>query len=373
MTKILFLINTLTGGGAEKVLTDLVNSLPNKYDITVQTVDNSGLYINQLNKNIHYKTINNKKGLLRKIFNRFLTFNLHAKWVYSKYVKGDYDIEVAFLEGLPTKILSASTNTKAKKIAWVHIDLMDYFGSNAVYKNCEEHKKAYEQFDKIACVSDAVKEKFIERFGNDTSEKLETVYNIVLDENIKEKGEELLENVSHDYPILVSCGRLCEQKGFDRLLHIHKKLLDENIRHYLWIVGEGNMRSQFENYIKKNNLQDTVTLWGFQSNPYKYIKNADLFVCSSVAEGYSMVITESAVLGTPIIATDVAGVKEPKDHPRCYKITENDEDSLYIAVKEILSDEEELKKAKDYTVSISKYFNRDALLENIVNFLGEKE
>lgn len=373
MVKVLFLINTLAGGGAEKVLTDLVNSLPNdEYDITVQTIDNTGLYISQLNKGIHYKTVNEKKGLFRKIFNKLITFYLPAKQVYNKYIKADYDIEIAFLEGLPTKIISASTNRKTKKIAWVHTDLMEYFESNAVYKNYGEHKKAYERFDKIACVSDVVKEKFIERFGR-MDGKPKTVYNIILDEIIRKKGEEPIENISHDYPIVVSCGRLCEQKGFDRLLRIHKRLLDEGIKHYLWILGDGALREQFESYIKENHLTDTVTLWGFQTNPYKFMKNADLFVCSSVAEGYSTVVSESAILGTPIISTDVAGAREPKGHPRCYKITENDEGSLYIAMKEVLSSDEELKKAKNYTASVSKHYKKDVLLRDIIKFLGEQK
>ena len=83
-----------------------------------------------------------------------------------------------------------------------------------------------------------------------------------------------------------------------------------------------------------------------------------------------MVVSEACILGTPVIATDVAGVSEPKEHPRCYKITKNDEDSLYSAVKEILTNTEELKRAKAYTASASQYFKKEVLLESIVNFLG---
>lgn len=370
MIRILFLINTLRGGGAEKTLVDFANNLPdNQYDITVQTIDNSGVYINQLNSNIHYKTINNQKGFIRKIFNHILTFNLSAKWIYNKFIKNDYNIEIAFLEGLPTKIIGASTNTKAKKIAWVHTDLMSYFDSVSVYKNISENKICYQRFDKIACVSDSVREKFIERFGNMGS-KVQTVYNIVLDDVIRTKAVESIKEFKHDFPIVVSCGRLCEQKGFDRLLHIHKKLLDENIQHYLWIVGDGDLRLQFETYIKENNLMNTVKLLGFQANPYKYIKNADLFVCSSVAEGFSTVVTESAILGIPIISTDVAGAREPRDYPRCYKVVENNEDSLYLAMKQILANNEELEKAKLYTQSIMHNFDKEVYLQNIIKFIG---
>lgn len=368
--KILFLINTLRGGGAERALIDLVNNLPNdQYDITVHTIDNSGVYIDQLNQNVHYKTVNNKRGLMRKIFNYLLTFKLSAKWIYTTYIKSDYDVEIAFLEGLPTKIIAASTNCKAKKIAWVHTDLMNYFESSAVYKNSEKNKNAYQNFDEIACVSEDCKRKFIERFG-DFGDKLQTVYNIVLDDNIRNKGSEKIDDVKHDYPIVISCGRLCEQKGFDRLLRIHKKLLDDGIKHYLWIVGDGNLRSQFENYIKENSISETVTMWGFQSNPYKYIKNADLFVCSSIAEGYSTVVTESVVLGIPVLSTNVAGANEPKQNPRCYKIVDNNEESLYEGLKLMLSDASELEKAKCYTNEINMTFKKDIYLKKIKEFIG---
>ena len=370
MVKVLFLINTLRGGGAEKTLVDLVNNLPNDiYDITVQTIDNSGLYINQLNKSIRYKTINNKTGLIRKIFNRLLVFNLSAKWIYNRYIKSDYDIEIAFLEGLPTKIIGASTNEKAKKIAWVHTDLMNYFDSVSVYKNISENKNCYQRFNKIACVSDSVRKNFIARFGNMGS-KVQTVYNLILDNVIRIKAVEPIEDFKHDLPIVVSCGRLCEQKGFDRLLRIHKKLLDENILHYLWIIGDGDLRLQLETYIKDNDLTNTAKLMGFQANPYKYIKNANLFVCSSVAEGFSNVITESTILGIPVISTDVAGAREPKDYPRCYKVVENNENSLYLAMKQILANNEELEKAKLYTQSIMNNFNKEVYLKNIIEFIG---
>ena len=369
--KILFLINTLSCGGAEKVLLDTVNNLPcEEFDITLQTIKNIGVFQNQINNCVRYKTIC-KKGFLGTVFYFILRFILPAKYVYDKYIKDDYDIEVAFLEGMPTKIISYSTNDKAKKIAWVHTDFMTSFQSKFAYRSYKENKLAYERFDKIACVSDDVKDKFIERFGKEMEAKTKTVYNIFLDEEIKRKGDERLNNVDHKYSIIVSCGRLCKQKAFDRLLRIHKKLLDEGIKQYLWIVGGGPLRSKYEEYIEKNKLESTVILWGFQSNPYKYIKEADLFVCSSIAEGYSTVITESVVLKTPVISVDVAGAREPKDFSRCYRVVDNNEESLYEEIKEILLNKEELEKAKDYTELISGNFKKEDYLKKIISFLGE--
>lgn len=371
MKKILFLINTLRCGGAEKVLIDLANNLsPEKFDITIQTIDNSGSFINRLSKNVRYKTINNKRGILKKVFGHLLTFNISAKSIYKKYIDDNYDVEIAFLEGLPTKIISASTNVNATKIAWVHMDLIKYFDSLSVYRDFEENRNCYCKFDKIACVSESVKEKFIERFGNPGND-IQTVYNVVVDKEIRRKGNESLFNVKHDYPVMISCGRLCKQKGFDRLLRIHRKLIDENVKHYLWLIGDGEERKEFESYISENGLTKTVTIWGYQDNPYKYIKNADLFVCSSVAEGFSTVVTESAILGTPVISTEVAGAREPIECPRCYKVVNNDEESLYTAIKQLLTDKEEYDKAKRYTAGVSQYFKMEEYLKKVTDFIGE--
>ena len=140
--KILFLIHTLQIGGAEKVLINLVNGMDKKrYDITVMTVINTGAFRKNLDKNIHYKTIFDIKFLnknkrtkkdsntsgnlfdktskLKNIFAAMYKWfwrNVNCKKIYNKYVKDDYDIEVAFLEGVASKIIANSTNEKAKKI-----------------------------------------------------------------------------------------------------------------------------------------------------------------------------------------------------------------------------------------------------------------
>ena len=125
MKKILFLIFDLGGGGAERLLTDLVNYLDEtKYEITVQTFYDQGIYRKELKKSVRYKTIvSGKQELLKRMRGRFVWMVLPPVITYLWYVKEDYDYEIAFLEGIPVKILSASTNTKAKKLTWVHTDL----------------------------------------------------------------------------------------------------------------------------------------------------------------------------------------------------------------------------------------------------------
>ena len=94
---------------------------------------------------------------------------------------------------------------------------------------------------------------------------------------------------------------------------------------------------------------------GFKNNPYPYLNIADVFVCSSYAEGFSTVATEALILGVPIITTDCAGMKELFGNYHCGLIVNNDEDSLYGALKYILDNKEnlniyknEINKRKDF-------------------------
>lgn len=363
MKKILFLINTLDGGGAEHVLVELANGLAEKgYDVTVQTVIDGGVFGDRLNNNVHRKSILKLHGsFFTKILIYLVCFILSPSLVYRKWVFGDYDYEVAFLEGVPTKIISASTNEKAKKYAWVHIDLYNTYGLEKVYNNLEEHIASYRKFDKIICVSDNVKTAFVKKFG--LSENLEVKYNPVDEKRIKTQA---LEEIKRSQRFrIVSVGRLEKQKGFDRLLMIMKRLNNEHIDCELVIVGEGSRRAEYEGYIKYNSLADRVTLTGFVDNPYKYMKSADLIVFPSRAEGYSTVATEALIIEAPIVVSDCAGMKELFGESEYGVVTENNEQALYNAIKRMILDDEYRMHYTNMAKVRAKDFSKEARVADI--------
>jgi len=368
MKKFLFLINTLRLGGAEKVLVDTVNSLVDQgVEITVQTICNDNIYISELNPAIKYKSIINVKSkLLAKCLLSIVVRFFSPKWLYNLFIKDAYDLEVSFLEGLPTKLIAASTNKASKKIAWLHTDLIAYPDSYKVFKTEEKEKKAYSKFDAIACISDGVKDSLIKKYGH-ISPEIKTVYNIVDEEKIQELSNEDVK-ICFERPLLISVGRLCKVKGYDGLLRVIKRLKEDNIKCDLWIVGEGEERADLETYIKENRL-DNVKLLGFKENPYKYMTKADIFISSSIAEGFSMVITEAVVLGLPVISTNTVGANEPKEAPRCSIIVKN-EDELYIKLKEVLTDEEKMKSLKASILESQHFLNRDYLLKELKMFFA---
>lgn len=103
--------------------------------------------------------------------------------------------------------------------------------------------------------------------------------------------------------LIVACGRLNPQKGYSYLLDAFKDV-SASLKAQLWILGEGELRASLESQIKSLGLTDSVRLLGFKTNPYQYIARADLFVLSSLFEGFGNVIVEAMACGTPVVATD---------------------------------------------------------------------
>jgi len=370
MKNILFLIGSLTGGGAEKVLVDLVNNLDReKYNITVQTILDEGVHKDNLLPHIRYKTLNKiRNPFFRRLFSYLMKFPVVDKILYKFMIADNYDYEIAFLEGIPTKILSVSKNVT--KYAWVHLDLYEFYdGHERVFPTLQENIDCYKKFDKIICVSEGVKDGFTKKFGD--FENICVKYNILDDKNIKAKSNEIIDEIAiTDKLRLVTVGRLVRQKGYDRLLEVHKKLINAGFSYELIIVGEGDDRQSLENYIKENNLSDSVKLPGFNKNPYKFIKKADLFVCSSRAEGFCLVIAEALILGTPVITTECSCLFELLGNNEFGVIVENSVDGLYNGLKNLLSNKEQISHYKKQAEIRSDYFKMQNSILSIEKLFG---
>ena len=333
MIKILFFIENLSAGGAEKVLQNLVNNMDSeKFDITVQTVwkENPEKY---LNKNIKYKFIYPSYS---KLNNYKYRLSILLKTIYPLHIKDNYDIEVAYLECGATKVISTSTNKKAKKIAWVHCDLSKKISNINEFKN--KSVNWYKKFDKVVCVSRDVEKSFKGIYGNEFD--TEVIYNVIDDYSIKEKSNESVDDYSFDkkIPTIVSVGRLSGEKRFDRLIEAHKTFLDEGFLNNLLIIGEGDERERLEQIIKASGAEKSVTLLGFKNNPYPYIKNADLLACSSDYEGFSSFVAEGLILGKAIVTTKCNGMKELLGSSQYGIITEGTAKALAEGIKKLLND-----------------------------------
>lgn len=341
MKKILFVINTLSVGGAEHILLDVVNNLSKHYDITLLSILDIGIYRNNIDSAVEYKSIVKVKNeFIRKILMYFISFLIPSVIIHKLFIGNKYDYEVAFLEGVPTKLIAASGNKKSKKYAWVHIDLFNQFGIKKVFRSMSRHIDCYRKYDKIICVSESVRDAFIKRFG--IYDKLVVKYNPLNYDIITKLADEPVKKSNRLR--LVSVGRLEKQKGHDRLVQICKCLLIDGFDFELIIIGDGSDRYMLEKFISENCLNDSIFLLGFVENPYPYMKNADLLVFPSRVEGYSTVVTESIILGKPVVVSNCAGMKEILGESEYGLVTENNIESLYNGIKVMLSNE----KVREY-------------------------
>lgn len=365
MIKILFFIETLTGGGAEKVLRDLVNHMDQtKFDITVQTAFpcEASKY---LNPGIRYRSMYVSENRANRLRYRA---EAESGLAYRLHIKDDYDIECAYLEMGSTKVMAASTNKKAKKLAWVHCDLSKAVDDPKAY--VEKTAPWYAKFDQILCVSQTVKEQFDKLFQNRFKSTI--LYNVIDDAAIREKALlPLPEGAKKRRFTVLSVGRFSPPKKFMRLLKAHKRLLDEGMEHDLWILGEGPERPMLEQYVAENNLTDSVWMPGFVDNPYPFMREADFLACSSVFEGFSTFLTEGVILGKPIVTTDVSGMRELFGNSEHGLIVENDDEAFLNGMRRMLVDSTLRNEYAAKSAERGKAFSTSALTEKTEQFFAD--
>ena len=380
-TKILFLITTLLGGGAEKVLSTIVKNLDKqKYDITVMTIEDIGIYKDEIKKHVRYKScfkqLKPGKNKFNKLYN-YVNINYIRKYLennpkifYKLFIKDKYDIEISFLENKCSKIIASSPNKYSKKYLWIHIDLEKYNWVENQFKNLEEQKEYYNKFQKIFCVSDSVEESFNNMFK--LNEKTYVQYNPNDEDEIIQKSKEQVQQKKIDKFKFVTVGRLVEQKGYDRLLEAHKQLISEGYDYELWIVGDGIEYDKCNKFITLNNLENYTILTKFQKNPYKYMFIGDAYICSSRAEGYSLVVSEALILEKPIISTICSGPNELLKNGQYGLLVSNDIEGIYNGMKEFLTDTSKYEYYKNKAIERSKDFKLKKTMKQIEEILDNK-
>lgn len=370
MKKILFLIPTLGHGGAEKVLVNLVNNMNiNEYDITVQTLFDQGVHKKSLKPHVRYKSF------MQKQFhgNTTLFSLIPAKLLYKIIVREKYDYIVSYLEGPTTHIINGCPYSDTKKIAWIHIELDSDRRFKQGFISKSEAIKAYKSFHKIVCVSRTVKEVF-EKTARETFKNIIVLYNTNETAQILKKSKEPIEDIvfKGDCVNICSVAKLMESKGYDRLIKVHKKLLDEGIKHRIYILGIGEKKDELQAYIADNHLEDSFILLGFRDNPYKYVAACDMYVCSSRREGFSTAVTESLIVGTPVVSTLCSGARELLgDNDEYGLVVENSEAGIYEGMKKMITSYELRKYYAAQAMIRGKRFSTEKTVKSVEDMLNE--
>lgn len=333
--KILFFHFDLQGGGAEKVLINLLRNLnPDKYDITLQTIFGAGPNLKDVPNNVKFKC------LFKHVFRGFsIIMKLVSPSLLHKIlIREKYDIEVAFLESSPTRIVSACSNKGTKKIAWVHTTYSKEKSIIKSYRNRDEAICAYNKYDMISFVSQETRDAF-EKMMPEVQTKTIVIQNVADFNHIYKMAEEKCPLECDKSVInLYSVGRLTKVKGYERLIKCFGRLIQEGINNFhFYLLGKGEEKDTLLELINKLRLDNHVSLLGYDNNPYKYAKQMDLFICSSYVEGYSTAVTETVALGVPVLTTDCSGMSDILKNGKLGMIVPNNDDSLYNGMKQLLS------------------------------------
>lgn len=364
--KIVFIHHELVFGGAEKALFDLACLLDkDKFDVSV--------YVQVPGSDWDEKFWNAGIGVIYDYTCRKATWNpirkldnLRKKRQIQQALANngaglldiccpDADILVSYSTWGSNQI---GFGRNAKSVLYIHGNVET---NKTLLDITEEKREQIHRYDRIVCVSQEAKDAFCRWLGS--SDRVEVHYNPMNSLEVQEMARKKVD-LPDDLPILCAVGRLVYEKAFERLILIHKNLMDQGIHHRLVLVGDGPDRDMLERLIRATGTEATVTMVGYQENPYPYMKAAKFLVSSSLTEGLPVIAMEALSLGVPIVAT-VPPVKEVFGDENCGLITENNVQSLEEGIKRMLTDEAFYSEAKAGAERRSSFFDGKRMVKEI--------
>jgi glycosyltransferase involved in cell wall biosynthesis len=275
---------------------------------------------------------------------------------YSKVIEeltGHYDCAMAYLEGEPIYYLVDKVSAD-RKIGWIHNDYEKIAGD----KDFDE--KYFAGLDNIVTISDKCVDVLKKNFPK-LADKVVELPNINSVEVIEKFAEEFRPEEYGEDVKLLSIGRLTAQKAFDRIIPIAKALKDKGVSFNWFVLGDGELRQELVSMVSEAGLQDTVKLLGIRSNPYPYIKGADVIVQTSLFEGKSVVIDEAKILHKKIVATKYDTIMDQVgDYP--IKVVEYEPEAVAETIETALSE--------DMVIDVSKNYGNVECLEEYYRVIG---
>ena len=374
--RILFVIQSLRMGGAERLQVTVANQLASVgYDVTILIWKPYYTFRENLDPRVRliYKApdehLGNKIPYIRYKFYDDVMWELRAtpRQLYRYYVgREKYDVEIAFFHGLALPIVAGSTNKKALHIAWVHHDL-----EKLAYKDdMERANEMYRKIGNIVCVSRAARDSFLKTVGDTGNVRL--IYNILPVDEIRSKAELPAEHtVKRAKFHMVLLARFDPPKGHQKLIEATVRLHGEGRDVSLALVGSGDDENRIRGLIRENFAEDYITIANGSNNPYPYLKQADLLVCASVSEGYNLTVAEALILGIPVLSTDCDGPREILDDGKYGMIVENSGEGLYKGVRELYDDPALLELYRKKAVERQDFFDEDRILKQITDMIEE--
>ncbi len=239
----------------------------------------------------------------------------HMLYLYPR-IEEEYDVAITWY--VPDSIYTVYTlkNTNAKrKVMWIHMDVSMYYMP-------EDSEAVLQSYDKIYCVSKACKNSFDKKYIGCMS-KTEVYYNVIDELSLIKAGQIPVENIKKDSFNIVTSGRISPEKQPLLIVEAAEKLVSYGIRNFRWyIIGDGVLRREMEEAIKKKDLGEYFVIMGRLDNPFSYIAKCDLYVQASLHESFCLSLAEAQILGVPSISTNF---------PSAYEIIKSEKNGIIVA------------------------------------------
>ena len=377
--EILFVIESLNCGGAEKSLLTLLNNLDySRVDASLLLFNRGGSFEKFLTKEVKiiYHTpldIDNVKNIWGRIkfwLLRKTNFKkkMHISQLFWKSMKnyisgleGNYQIAIAYNQGFSTYFVSQLVNSD-KKYAWMNTDYI-----KAGYNPSFDYR-FYKSFHKIIAVSPQSRDSFVgsmKGLGEDFD--VEVIKDIVDKDTIRSMGKESPLHSFDDACInLVTVARMTTLKGLLFIPESCRKLIDKGHNVHWYIVGEGAERKNIEYLIRKLNLEKNITLVGFTDNPYPYIRMCDIYVQTSLYEGLGLSVIEATLLNKPVVTTNFTTASSIVRHGQTGLICQMNSEDIARHIEMFIKDEKlrtyvclnlNNREIKDKEISLGAFYS----------------
>lgn len=356
--KILFVIDNMKIGGIQKNMLNLLTELNDLYDLTLCVFNPIGEYMPLIPQNV--KVIEPKSAFrylgmsnadaqkrLRDFIGRTFYYVIMRifgnKTMYKCMLKtqrslGSYDYAISGMQSAVAGVFYSGCNelilnkvTAKEKIAYIHCDYV-LSGIDNPY-----NRSVYRSLDKVLVPNRSNFEQLVSVLP-DIKHKVHIVNNFCNYDEVYEKSE--IEPIEYDKSKIniVTVARISPEKGIDRAINVFNRLKNAGYSFTYHVIGGGGNYEELRQLVRDNGLNEYIFLHGYDSNPYRYIKNANLFLLPSRNEAAGLVIDEARALGVPVLSTKTVAAEETLAQHDCGWVCENSDDGLYNGIAKLLDD-----------------------------------
>lgn len=374
--KVLFIVPSLAGGGAERVLLNIMKRLDyTRFDLTLCTVLKDGIYLDEVPKEIKMISLMRSKRLFRLLTYLQIRFGvrLFFKWLIRKKVKEQYDVGISVIDSTYTDLLFSLHDRVPLKYSWVHASIQSYSNYSKYLDKGRVKtlkKNRYQKLDKIIFVSNDSKNEFVQVFGHYA--QMPVLYNFLDKEAIRSSSCAYYPSDFSVHEInVVAVGSLLPVKGYEKLIYAARLLNQDGLRFKIRILGTGPLYKKLNYLIDSLSLSNKVELTGFRRNPYAIMKHSDIFVMTSQSEALPTSLIEAMILELPVLVTDAPGCREVTENGKYGVVMENSIEGIYKGLKQLIGKDYLRKKYSLLSRQRALFFDDDRILSSFYQIIDQ--